>query len=181
MKINLKKAFKALMSKVPTLAKLALGSRGEAVVETVRDVLGLGPDTTEEALAKAIEDATPEQIAKLREIDLMFARLDFEVQQAFLADTMSARELAGKEGTGRHFILTLVLYVWYAAMCVAFAIAMLTPEISVNKDLMALFTFVFGGLTVAFAAANAFWFGTTRSSSRKTDQIFELQKANGNN
>lgn len=88
--------WKKLLAQVAPVLGTALGGPFGALAGTaVRAVLGLPEDSDDEALAKSLARATPEQLAAIKEADARFRenmrRLDVDILKLDAADRSSAR------------------------------------------------------------------------------------------
>jgi len=177
----------------------ALGAAlGGPLVGTAVKVLGeklLGnPDATEADVARAVEAGLqPETIVKLREIDADFKlkmeaaglelkKLEAETEKAYLADVQDARK-SNANDRGTFYMGVAVLATFFVTMTLVLVAAfkILSKQILVDPGTAAV-VFTLIGTIVGYVAAQAqtvvnFVFGSSRGSSKKTDELASAVQA----
>lgn len=148
----------------PSIAS-ALGGplAGNAVKAVAQLFLGTN-SASEEDLNTAIEKATPEQLIKLKELDVQFQQIQVDQYKAESLDRDSARNLAIQlQSTTQRNLSYLIMAAYFAFLgCALFDGAITDSE---REILNALVNIVF--LVVGF------WFGSSSSSQKKTIMMGE--------
>jgi hypothetical protein len=87
----------------PTIGSALGGPMGNMAANVIADVLGVKPEP--KALQKAMESATPEQMAEIKKAELEFEaqmkELDVDIFALETADTQDARQKFSKDWTTR--------------------------------------------------------------------------------
>jgi hypothetical protein len=148
---------------VPALVMAAAGA--------LTDALGTPVDPTQAGIDTAMKNATPEQLAKLKQIDadLKTKMREFDVQekqidattdQAYLKDRDSSRNMQVATHSNTPTVLTYLITSGF------FGILgwMLYDSSVVNSPPLLI---MLGTLGTAWTACVSFWVGTTNSSQRK--------------
>ena len=153
----------------PTLGSL-LGPGGTAagaVIGQIAKALG-APENDEEALAQAVLNATPEQIAEIKRIENDFKvrmrELDLKPAEMSIADRASARAMATAKGQKPQVAFTSLLTLLIFAVVAALFALDIPPE---NKTVT---TTMLGVLIREWAGSMNFWFGTSIGSQRKDER-----------
>lgn len=167
-----------LRSVAPTVASALLGPLGGAAVAAIGGILGI-----DKATVKDVQDAieggamTPEQVGKLRELELQFQaqerELGFKYADLEARDRADARKAAVDGGMlGHLFYLSLFLL----AICLGSELYVLLngypdnlPEVVVGRIL---------GLFDAIAMwCLSYWFGTSHGSAQKNGLVSKVAES----
>ena len=106
-------AIKGLIGAVaPTLGQALGGPLGGTAAQAIAQVLGCKPD--EKSIEKAVQTATPEQLAEIKKAELDFEarmkELDVDVFKLETADIQNARENFKGDWTPRFIAIACVLF-----------------------------------------------------------------------
>jgi hypothetical protein len=148
----------------PTIA-LALGGPlyGNATKFLADNLLG-DPHATEDDIAKAISNATPETLAKLKEIDndfkLQMAKTGVSLEEIALKDRDSART------AHKHSPMPAVICCALTLMVGMGAYMLFVLDIPLDNRGIA--NMLFGAVLAKWGDSVAYFVGTTRSSAEKT-------------
>lgn len=154
----------------------------------VAEALGRPVDATPAAIEAAVQSATPEQLAAMRETDARLKiamrqadtedrRIDADLDKAYLADVDSARKA---HGTDTHvlWVGVAILVVWsgLTGMTVYGLYALLTGGVKIQDVGLVATIFTVLGSTVGYVSNIAqqvvgYYFGTSRGSAQKTDLL----------
>jgi len=156
----------------PWIASAFGGPLGGMAVTAAANALGLS-DKTAEAVKQAISGATPEQMLALKKADQDFAlqmqALGFkeitDLEAIAAGDRKDARAMQVAKPSPVPAVLSLLVTTGYFGVL----IGMMTGKFTVS-DSQALLIML-GSLGTAWGGVMAFWFGTTRDSSRKTELL----------
>lgn len=156
----------------PWIGTALAGPLGGMAVEAAANALGVSTKTTD-ALKQAIAGATPEQMLALKQADQAFA---LQMQALGYKQVTDLETIAaGDRDSARK--LQAVVQSNVPAMLTCFVVGAFTTTLilllkfdvpATNRDIV---VYMIGQLSGGFTAALAFWFGTTRDSSRKTEII----------
>lgn len=152
-------AIKSIIGAVaPTLGTAIGGPLGGAAVSMIADALGCEP--TERAVEKAVQTATPEQLAQIKKAELEFEarmkELDVDIFKLETADKQDARKHFAKDWTAKLIGLIMVIFFCsYIAM-----VTIMPPE----QNSMELINLVLGYLGGLVSAVISFYFGASQSS-----------------
>jgi len=161
-----------LKSVAPTVASAMFGPLGAVAVASVGELLGLS-GATKDKISEIIQTGqmTPEQIGKLRELELEYQNNEkergFRYAELSFKDRDSARQANVSGGTQKMlFWLSLVLLV----LTIGTEIAVLfygypdkTPEIIVGR--------VLGLMDAVAMLVLSYWYGTTNGSAIKNELL----------
>lgn len=141
-------------------------------VGVIADTLGLS-DKTEATIKQAIAGATPEQMLALKNADQDFAIKmrelginevkDLEALAVQDRDSARKREAAIGDKTTRNLAYAITVGFFGTLIALMFA-----PIPEGSKEVMYV---MLGSLGTAWAAVNAYYFGSTRGSAMKTELI----------
>lgn len=159
--------WKAIVRAVAPTIGTALGSplAGTAVKYLAETFLGK-PGASEEEVALAMQQLTPEQLITLKQLDADFqktliqAGIDFERIAA--QDRASARELA-KMDNRPHIWLSAI----YTGGYFGFLFMFFTGKMVLTTDMLGLANGLILVLTTTQATITAFWFGSSSGSKAK--------------
>jgi hypothetical protein len=148
------------------------GPLGGMAVEAAANALGLSEKTTE-AIKGAVSGAGPEQLLALKQADQAFAlqmkALDFKSVADLEAIAAGDRDSARKMQTSTQSFVPALLTCFVVATFTATLILLLKFDVpGTNRDIV---VYMIGQLSGGFTSALAFWLGTTRDSSRKTELL----------
>lgn len=131
----------------------------------------LGSDTAgSKEIEEAVLNATPDQLAELRQIDSDFKvrmrELDIDLEKLEVEDRKSARSLFSIS-VWPQMLLSAVFgigYFWVLYLFMAHGVA-------VDDSLRDAFNIILGVLTAAISSILQFWFGSSLGSKEKTKQL----------
>ena len=140
----------------PTIGAALGGPVGGAAATMLADVLGCDP--APQKIERALQQATPEQIAEIRKAELQFEakmkELDVDIFELETKDTQDARKNFAKDWTARVIGLIMVLFFCgYVGL-----ITLLPPE----QNSMELTNLVMGYLGGLVSAVVSFYFGSSQ-------------------
>lgn len=162
------KLWKDIISAVAPALATALGGplAGLAVREIGGKILGK-EEATENEVAAAIAGATPETLAKLRELDQQFqtrmAELGIKLEELENADRADARarDVAAKDR------IPAILAIVHAAAFFALLFVMFTTSVpQTNRDA---FNILLGMLSTSMLTIMTYYFGSSRGSKAKDE------------
>jgi len=141
-------------------------------VSAAADALGLS-DKTVESVKQAISGATPDQLLALKKADQDFAlqmqALGFKNLADMEAIAAGDRDSARKMQTAKPSFVPALLTCFVVGAFTATLILLLKYDVpGTNRDIV---VYMIGQLSGGFTSALAFWLGTTRESSRKTELL----------
>lgn len=174
--------WKALVGTVAPWIGTALGGPlGGMAVEALGNALGISDKTTD-SLKQALSGATPEQMLALKKADQEFSlqmqALGFKNIQDLEAIAAGDRKDARLMQVSKPSVVPAVLSIGVTLGYFSILIGMMLGKLTVS-DSQALLLML-GSLSTAWVTVMAFWFGTTRDSSRKTDLLAQSTPANKN-
>jgi len=144
----------AVLSGGATLPQLAF--------KAISDATGINISSESEA-EKAIANASPETILKLRQSNNSFKvhmkELSNELTSAELGDVQHARE------QNKHSVMPALLCCFLTAAVVAFGAALMF--VVIPPENVRLIDTLFGAFLTAWLGSVTYWVGTTRSSANK--------------
>lgn len=156
----------------PTVATAFLGPLGGVAVSAVGSLLGVS-DATQDKIAKAITTATltPDQIAKLKELDLQYKakeqELGFKYADLAFQDRDSARKANVAGGIQSKLfgmsIVLLILTLGCEGVVLFHGYPADIPEIIVGR--------VLGLMDSVAMLVLAYWYGTSSGSAQKTELL----------
>lgn len=159
----------------PALGTALGGPLGGLAGGMVAQALGAPKDATDNELEAAARTATPDQLLALKQADHDFEahlqELGVKLEEIAASDRANARAMQTATQSRVPAALTFTLTIgFFAALG-----GMFFFEIPVsNRDLV---NIMVGSLGTAWIASTAFWFGTTRDSSRKTELLAQSAPA----
>ena len=161
MNLNLLKGVKGILGAVaPTIGTALGGPMGGMAAKMVAEALGV--DNDPKKIEKAIQAATPEQLAELKQIDADFdikmKELDVDLFALETADIQSARGMFSKDWTARIIGITVV----GGFMGYIFLVTIQPPE----QNSEALINLVLGYLGGLASAIISFYFGASNTSNK---------------
>lgn len=150
-------AIKSIVGAVaPTLGTALGGPLGGAAVSMLADALGCEPD--ERSVTKAVQAASPEQLAEIKKAELSFEarmkELDVDIFNLETQDKQDARKHFAKDWTAKLIGLIMVtFFCGYIAM-----ITLMPPE----QNSMELINLVLGYMGGLVSAVVSFYFGASQ-------------------
>lgn len=166
---------KVIGAVAPTLATAVGGPIGGMAMKFITDALGIPGDASKDDMAKAISNATPDQLLALKQAENDFAvrmkELDIDLERIASSDRDSARK---REAQVRDWMPRILAFVIVAGfMATVFMVLMGLVE-GMKDPLMA--TTV--GTLIGFVSAKceqvvAYYFGSSSSSQQKTAMLAE--------
>jgi hypothetical protein len=142
----------------PAIGTALGGPLAGSAVRAVSELFFGKPHVDEIELNKAVENATPEQLIKLKQLNYQFEQLAVEQFRSEVDDRISAREIITK--TGDHTQRNLSYLIIGAYFCFMFKVIWDGGISEGEREVLnALVNIVF--LVVGF------WFGSSRGSQRK--------------
>lgn len=163
-----------LRNVAPTLATTLTGGNplaGTAVKFISEKLLGK-PDASEDELEAAIVGATPDQLAKLKQIDNDFKvemeQLGIDLEKVHQEDRGDARDMA-KANMMPQIILSAAFILGYFSVCfLLFTSSAITEMDDFAKGQIGI---MLGILTAAIPQILNFWFGSSSGSKEKTRKL----------
>ncbi|TVZ41591.1 hypothetical protein P886_0938 [Alteromonadaceae bacterium 2753L.S.0a.02] len=154
----------------PTIGTALGGPMAGTATKFIADKLLGKPEASDSEIEDAILNASPEQLAKLKEIETQFKldmrKLDIDIYELEYKDRDSARKLF-EVNIWPQIILSSVFVLGY--FTVLFILIKNPESLSgENANLMGVFTTVLGVLTAAIPQILNFWFGSSLGSKEKT-------------
>jgi len=142
----------------PTLGSALGGPVGGAAANMIAEVLGCDPEP--QKIEKAMQNATPEQLAEIKKAELDFEakmkQMDVDVFALEAADTQDARNHFAKDWTAKIIALVMVgFFCGYIAM-----ITIMPPE----QNSMELINLVLGYMGGLVSAVISFYFGASQKN-----------------
>ena len=168
--MDIMKAVGPLLGQVaPTLATALGGPLAGLAVKTLSNVLLGTEDGTEADIAKAMQSATPEQLAAIKQIDADFkvrmAELEIDLERIAAGDRDSARKREIQTGDHTPKILAAAITVGF------FGILFWMFVYGVPKNGNEALLLMLGALQTAFTGVIAYYFGSSAGSKAKTDAL----------
>ena len=155
-------AIKGIIGSVaPTLGSALGGPVGGAAASMIAGVLGCDP--TPNKIEKALQQATPEQLAEIKKAELQFEarmkELEVDVFALETADVQNARSTFAEDWTAKIIAITMVFFFCgYIAM-----ITIMPPE----QNSMELINLVLGYMGGLVSAVVSFFFGSSQKRNNE--------------
>lgn len=159
----------------PTLATAVGGPIGGMAMKLITDALGIPGDASKDDMAKAISNATPDQLLALKKAENDFAvrmkELDIDLERIASDDRDSARK---RETQVRDWMPRILAFTIVAGFMATVFLVLLGMVDGMKDPLMA--TTV--GTLIGFVSAKceqvvAYYFGSSSSSQQKTALLAE--------
>lgn len=159
----------------PTLATAVGGPIGGMAMKFITDALGIPGDASKDDMAKAISNATPDQLLALKNAENDFAvrmkELDIDLERIASSDRDSARK---REAQVRDWMPRILAFTIVAGFMATVFLVLLGVVEGMKDPLMA--TTV--GTLIGFVSAKceqvvAYYFGSSSSSQQKTALLAE--------
>lgn len=160
---------KTLAAVAPAIGTAIGGPFGALAGTAIKAALGLATDSTDEATAKALANATPEQLLALKNADNQF-KLDLERIGVDLAkidadDRASARNREAAIKDSIPAVLAIGVTVGFFGLLTAI---MLKAPPTESKDLL---NIMLGALGAAWASIVSYYFGSSAGAARKDSML----------
>jgi len=166
---------KLVASVAPTLGQALMGPYGGIAGQFLADKLTGGDTSKVEAV---LANANPQQMLELKKLDQEFAlameKLDIDVFKLDVDDRKSAREMTKTSGAMPQVVLSIVYTIGFFALIFALG----TGTLQIAPDVKDLWTMLIGVLTGAQVQILNFWFGSSRGSAQKSEQLSRLTVKN---
>lgn len=163
---------KILATVAPTAATMLGGPLAGMAVKALSDKLLGKPDGTEEEVAAAVMGLGPQDLVRLKELDIELAKIladnDIKLEDIAAKDRADARARATAAGDWTPSIMTYILY----AM-LFYVIHALLQGIELKGDAQVIYMLI-GALVTEVGKASNFQFGTTKGSSDKNKLLDKL-------
>ena len=156
------KAIKGLVGAVaPTLGTALGGPLGGTAMQAIASVMGCEPN--ERAVTKAVQNATPEQLAEIKKAELDFEakmkKMDVDIFKLETADVQYARRAHKGDWTPRIFgLFSLCGFIGYI-----FLVTIQPPD--ANSDTIV--SLVLGYLGGLVSGISSFYFGSSHSNKEE--------------
>lgn len=140
-------------------------------IKAVSEAMGVDIKS-EDALGKAIEAATPEQMFKMKQ-----ANNSFKLRMQELANEMSIAELGDVQNarkTHKDSVMPAAICITLTLSVIGFACALMVLTIPEANQRM--LDTLFGSVLTAWLGSLAFFTGTTRSSGQKNEALMDTKK-----
>ena len=155
----------------PLLARAVGGPLAGQAAQFICGALGLAPDTPQDQMALAVQNATPEQLAALRKADNDFKvamrQLDVQEDQLAYNDTIDARarEIAVHDHTPSLLAFGVTLGFFGLLGLLAFHDVPTSNQNALNLML--------GALGASFGGVIAYYFGSSKGSQDKDKMLWQ--------
>jgi hypothetical protein len=168
--MDIMKAVGPLLGQVaPTLATALGGPLAGLAVKTLSNVLLGNEEGSESDIAKAMQTASPDQLAAIKQIDADFkvrmAELDIDLERISASDRDSARKREISVGDHTPKVLAAVITLGF------FGILFWMFVYGVPKNGNEALLLMLGALQTAFTGVIAYYFGSSAGSKAKTDAL----------
>ena len=144
----------------PTVASALGGPLAGAAAQSIATALGVAPEP--KALEKAIQNATPEQLAEIKKAELDFEvrmkELDVDIFDLETKDIQDARKNFAKDWTSKLIAIVMVFF-----FCGYIAMITLMPPEQNSMELIKLVLGYMGGLV---SAVISFYFGASQGQDK---------------
>lgn len=155
----------------PTIGMALGGPAGGMAVKFLGDKLLGNPDATEQDLEAFVTSASPDTMAKLKELDQNFAiamrKLDIDLEKLEVSDRQNARGLF-KVNIWPQIILSALFILGYFAIM---GVLLYFHNVDINDRIFGILNTVIGVLTAAIPMVLQFWFGSSLGSKEKSAKM----------
>lgn len=173
--MRIKDLLPVVQSVAPALATALGGPLAGIATKTIADKLLGNPGADETEVAAAIQGATPEILAKLREIDREFQvrmrELDIDLDRISAQDRIDARSMAKSLGLLPQMLISLALHVAFAFTI--YVVFVESFEFSDTQERIVMY--LLGILSAGLVQSWNFFLGSSAGSAAKTE-IIKMQK-----
>lgn len=165
-----------IKSALPTIFAALGGPLAGVAVSAIGSILGVN-DATQDKIAQAIQSGqiTPEQIGKLKELELQYqneekergfkyAELAFKENELVGKDRDSARQMQIATHSKMPAILTIMVTIGFFGVLIGL---LMMPELKANEIVLVMV----GQLSAVWGACVAFYVSTTYSSANKNQLL----------
>ena len=173
--MDLLKQFGPLLGQLaPSIATALGGPLAGVAVRTLSGALFGHEDGTEQQVAEAMANATPEQLSAIKKIDADFKvrmkELDIDLERVAAGDRDSARQMqiANKDWLPKA-LAVFITFGFFGILIWMMAFGL--PKTGVEALLM-----MIGSLTSAFGGIVQFYYGSSAGSKAKTDALAARDK-----
>lgn len=153
----------------PTIATALGGPLAGMAVKTLSNALLGNPDGSEAEVAEALTNATPEQLARLKEIDATFKarmkELDIDLERIAAKDRSDARDREAKTGDWTPKTLAFGITIGFFGI-LAWMFIHGMPATGSEAMLIML-----GALQTSYTGVIAYYFGSSAGSKAKNDLL----------
>ena len=168
--MDILKTFGPLLGQVaPTIATALGGPLAGMAVKALSGVLLGHENGSEEELSKALSEATPEQLATVKQIDADFRvrmkELDIDLERISSGDRDSARKMQMQTNDWIPRVLALLITVGFFGILIWMLVKGM-PATGTEALLMML-----GALGTAWTGVVNFYYGSSAGSKAKTDAL----------
>jgi hypothetical protein len=168
-------AAKGILSAVaPTVATALGGPMAGMAVKAIVSAFDLPENSTQEQVMNAVAGATPEQLAKLKEVDnnfkIQMRKLEIDLERIAMEDRNSARqrEASVKDNTPK--ILAYLITLLY----IGIQVFLITS--SINEDMREIVMRALGTLDAILGLVFGYYFGSSVGSKEKQKHLDEMVK-----
>ncbi|GLS27588.1 hypothetical protein [Marinibactrum halimedae] len=163
--------WKEIVRKIaPTIGTALGGPMAGTATKFIADKLLGNPNANDSEIEEAILTASPDQLAKLKELDHQFKldmkKLDIDLYELEYKDRDSARKLF-EVNIWPQIVLSSIFVLGYFSV-LFFLIKHPDSLSNSNPNLMGVFSTILGVLTAAIPQILNFWFGSSLGSKEKT-------------
>ncbi|MFA5354214.1 MAG: hypothetical protein WC291_08285 [Thermodesulfovibrionales bacterium] len=168
---------KGLAGVAPILGNAILPGVGGVAGSLVAQVLGVDPEP--EIVSTALLNATPEQITALKQAEYThqerLIELATENDKAYLSDVQNARqrEVDITSATGERDI-NLYILAW-VVVCGFFSLVGMLMYVTLPDRNIGPINQLFGAMAAGFGMVLAYFFGSSKGSSEKTEALMQLK------
>ena len=163
-----------LASVAPTIATALGGPLAGLATKTLSDALFGHQEGNEEDIAAALSSASPDQLAKIKQIDADFKarmkELDIDLERISAGDRDSARNMAIQTKDATPKVLAFFICAGFFGI-LAWMMVIGMPPSGTEALLMML-----GALGTSFTGVIAYYFGSSAGSKAKTDAMVGMEK-----
>jgi membrane-bound ClpP family serine protease len=172
--MDLLKTFGPLLGQVaPTIATALGGPLAGMAVKALSGVLLGHENGSEEELSKALSEATPEQLATVKQIDADFRvrmkELDIDLERISAGDRDSARKMQMQTNDWIPRVLALLITVGFFGILIWMLVKGM-PATGTEALLMML-----GALGTAWTGVVNFYYGSSAGSKAKNDMLAQKE------
>lgn len=160
---------KLIRTLAPTIST-ALG--GPLAGTATRYLLGefLGGEGTEAQLEEALKNASPDQLARIKEIDNKFQidmeRIGVDLAAMEIDDRKDARSLARVNMWPQMILSVIFITGYFSLLSLVFS-----GKIAIDDSIRDMSNILIGVMTVNIPMIMQFWFGSSHGSKQKTKSI----------
>lgn len=159
---------KIIQGIAPTLATALGGPLAGTATKFLADTLLGDENAGEAALEAAILNASPDELARIKQIDndfdIKMKSLDIDVFDLEVKDRQSARNMA-KLNMWPQIILSVIFLGGYFGIIYM----LFSGHVKMTPEIEQMGTIMLGVITGAIPTILQFWFGSTHGSHKKTD------------